>query len=414
MKNNNLEVDKNGKATSSFGSIGESQNGGFVSEEQKEEVFEMASEKPFVAVSGEKPNEGDYSDAPSMDSSLFSMTKSVLPVEKVSVNDDENSVAAVSQVRVLKEEEPFGDGGDKGLKGILGEGFVKKLEIESENEGLRGNDISVEFAPEKHKSEVVGDEQSVETNELGGVGELESEGVQITGEGDVVVDTINVDTLGTGAAVVGDVEGIKDMEIEGLEVPVDGNFSLENGFDKINSNDEPVELKPVQAETDSEKKMESVISSNVEITEVQPSAHDVDVVAKDDISYTGNVIVDNHEKEVAEIEAKSDIEDKQTELEVETVTDVLEHVSSAKVDAGEGDETKEAESNQANAVHEAEHFENDKNPVDSADHSDVEVFLEAEDDEIEGSATDGETDGMIFGSSEAAKQFLEELEQSSG
>ncbi|TXG63450.1 hypothetical protein EZV62_010444 [Acer yangbiense] len=467
MKNNNLEVDKNGKATSSFGSVGESQNGGFVSEEEEEEeVFEMASEKPSVAVSGEKPNEGDYSDAPSMDSSLFSMTESFLPVEKVSVNDDddnddENSVVAVSQVRVLKEEEPFGDGSDNGLKGILGEGFVKKLEIESENEGLRGSDISVEFAPEKqegveeHKSGVVGGEQSVETNELGGVGEVESEGVQITGEGDVVVDTINVDTLGTGAAVVGDVERIKDTEIKGLEVPVDGNVSLENSFDKINSNDELVELKPVQAETDSEKKMEPVTSTNVETTEVQPSAQDVNVVAKDDISYTGNVIVDNHEKKVAEIEAKSDIEDKQTELEVETVTDVMEHASSAKVDAGEGDETKEAESNQANAVHEAEHFENDKNPVmehvssakvdagegdetkeaesnqaiavheaehfengknpvDSSDHSDVEVSLEAEDDEIEGSATDGETDGMIFGSSEAAKQFLEELEQSSG
>ncbi|KAK2649448.1 hypothetical protein Ddye_016937 [Dipteronia dyeriana] len=169
MKNNNLEVDKNGKATSSFGSVGESQNGGFVSEEEEEEVFEMASEKPFVAVSGEKPNEGDYGDAPSMDSSLFSMTKSVLPVE-----------------RVLKEEEPFADGGDKGLKGILREGLIKKLEIKSENEGLGRNDISVEFAPEKHKSEVVGDEQSVETNELGGVGEVESEGVQITGEGDLV------------------------------------------------------------------------------------------------------------------------------------------------------------------------------------------------------------------------------------
>ncbi|KAK4848144.1 hypothetical protein QYF36_009787 [Acer negundo] len=456
----------NGKATSSFGSVSQSQNGGFVSEEEEEEVFEMVSEKPSVAVSGEKPNEGDYIDAPSMDSSLFSMTKSVLPVEKVSANDDdddddENSVVAVSQVRVLKEEEPFGDGGDNGLKGILGEGFVKKLEIESENEGLRGSDISVELAPEKqegveeHNSEVVGDEQSVETNELGGVGEVESEGVQITGEGDVVVDTINVNTLGTGAAVVGDVEGIKDMEIKGLEVPVDGNVSLESSFDKINSNDELVELKPVQAETDSEKKMESVTSTNVETTEVQPSAQDVDVVAKDNISYTGNVIVDNHEKEVAEIEAKSDIEDKQTELEVETVTDVMEHVSSAKVDAGEGaeteeaesnqanavheaehfendknpvmehvssakvdagegDETKEAESNQANAVHEAEHFENDKNPVDSSDHSDVEVSLEAEDDEIEGSATDGETDGMMFGSSEAARQFLEELEQASG
>ncbi|KAI9181032.1 hypothetical protein LWI28_010647 [Acer negundo] len=463
MKNNNLEVDMNGKATSSFGSVSQSQNGGFVSEEEEEEVFEMVSEKPSVAVSGEKPNEGDYIDAPSMDSSLFSMTKSVLPVEKVSANDDdddddENSVVAVSQVRVLKEEEPFGDGGDNGLKGILGEGFVKKLEIESENEGLRGSDISVELAPEKqegveeHNSEVVGDEQSVETNELGGVGEVESEGVLITGEGDVVVDTINVNTLGTGAAVVGDVEGIKDMEIKGLEVPVDGNVSLESSFDKINSNDELVELKPVQAETDSEKKMESV---TVETTEVQPSAQDVDVVAKDNISYTGNVIVDNHEKEVAEIEAKSDIEDKQTELEVETVTDVMEHVSSAKVDAGEGaeteeaesnqanavheaehfendknpvmehvssakvdagegDETKEAESNQANAVHEAEHFENDKNPVDSSDHSDVEVSLEAEDDEIEGSATDGETDGMMFGSSEAARQFLEELEQASG
>ncbi|TXG55677.1 hypothetical protein EZV62_020933 [Acer yangbiense] len=423
MKNNNLELDNNGKATSS---VDESQNGGLVigEEEEEEEVFEMASEKPFVAISGEKANEGDYTDAPSMDPSVSSMTKSVLPVDKVSVNDDddddETHVVEVSQARVLKEEEPLGGGSggsDKGLKGILGEGFVNKLEIESENKGLRGNYISVE----KHESEVVGDEQSVETNELSRVGEVESKGVQITGEGDVVVDTINVDTLGTGAAVVGDVDRIKDMEIKGLEVPVDGNVSLENGFDQINTKDEPpVELKPVQDETDSEKKMESVTSTNVQTTQVQPSEQDVDVVAKD--------IVDNHEKEIAEIEAKSDIGGKQTELEVGRVADVVEHVSSAKVDAGDGDEIQaamhEAESNQDNSVHEAERFENDKNSVDSPDHSDVEVSLEAEDeenhhqeeddDEIEGSATDGETDGMIFGSSEAAKQFLEELEQASG
>ncbi|KAK2651009.1 hypothetical protein Ddye_018498 [Dipteronia dyeriana] len=472
MKNNNLELDSNGKATSS---VHESQNGGFVSgeEEEEEEVFEMASEKPFVAVSGEKANEGDDTDAPSMDSSVFSMTKSVLPVEKVSVNndddDDETHVAEVSQFRVLKEEEPLvgGGGGGKGLKGILGEGFVNKLEIESEIEGLRGKDISVE----KHRNEVVGDEQSVETNELGRVGEVESKGVQITGEGDVVVDTINVDTLGIGAVVGGDVERIKDTEIKGLEVPVDGNVSLEHGFDQINTNNEPpVELKPVQAETDSEKNVESVTSTNVQTTQVQPSeqdvdvaakdivdnhekevaeieaksdiggkqtelevervqpiGQDVDVAAKDDNSYTGNVVVDNHVKEVTEIEAKSGIEDKQTELEVGRVADVVEHVSSAKVDAGDGDEIQaaehEAESSQANSVHEAERIENDKNSVDSPDHSDVEVSLEAEDvenhhqeedDEIEGSTTDGETDGMIFGSSEAAKQFLEELEQASG
>ncbi|KAL5791804.1 hypothetical protein ACOSP7_000398 [Xanthoceras sorbifolium] len=447
MNKNDIEVDKNGRATSNSGSVDGSENGRFVSEEkEEEEEFKTATEKPVVAVSGEKANEGEDADAPFLDSSEFFTPKSVLPVEKVTVNDDdaENHVVGVSQVRVLQKES-FVGGGDEGLKGLLGEGFVKNLEIESagsgENEGfvekgLRENEISGEFPPSKKqeggeepKSEVIGGGQFVETNELGKVGEVEAEGVQFTGQGDAVVDTINVDTLGTGAAV-GDVEGIKDIEIKGLEVPVDGNVCLENGFDKVNSNDEPVELKPVQTETESEKNLESLTNNNVETPEVQSSGQDVAVVAKDDNSYSGNVIVAYQEKEVAEIEAKSDFEAKPTELEVERVGYVVENVSTAKVDAGDGDVTQaaehDAESNQADAVHEAEHLENDRNHAGAHGQekvsaiSNVEVSEEEEnhhpeeDDEIEGSATDGETDGMIFGSSEAAKQFLEELEQASG
>ncbi|KAH7578358.1 hypothetical protein JRO89_XS01G0372300 [Xanthoceras sorbifolium] len=447
MNKNDIEVDKNGRATSNSGSVDGSENGRFVSEEkEEEEEFKTATEKPVVAVSGEKANEGEDADAPFLDFSEFFTPKSVLPVEKVTVNDDdaENHVVGVSQVRVLQKES-FVGGGDEGLKGLLGEGFVKNLEIESagsgENEGfvekgLRENEISGEFPPSKKqeggeepKSEIIGGEQFVETNELGKVGEVEAEGVQFTGQGDAVVDTINVDTLGTGAAV-GDVEGIKDIEIKGLEVPVDGNVCLENGFDKVNSNDEPVELKPVQTETESEKNLESLTNNNVETREVQSSGQDVAVVAKDDNSYSGNVIVANQEKEVAEIEAKSDFEAKPTDLEVERVGYVVENVSSAKVDAGDGDVTQaaehDAESNQADAVHEAEHLENDRNHAGAHGQekvsaiSNVEVSEEEEnhhpeeDDEIEGSATDGETDGMIFGSSEAAKQFLEELEQASG
>ncbi|KAI9173385.1 hypothetical protein LWI28_000565 [Acer negundo] len=86
--------------------------------------------------------------------------------------------------------------------------------------------------------------------------------------------------------VVKNVERIKDIEIKGLKCKL--KLTLR-------------------------KKMEYVSSTNVQTIQVQPSEQDVDVAAKDDNSYVGSV-------------------------EVGRVADVVENASSAKVDAGDGDE----------------------------------------------------------------------------
>lgn len=461
--NMGLEGDNNSKINGTAGggggiSDGESENGEFVS---GDEGFETASEKPAVAEETlEQPAEEDFNDAPSVDSSEFSMPDSVLPVQKVHANDnDENDVIFDSEVRALKEEqekgkEPLGDG-DKGLKVILDEGSVKQLEIEGvdgsgENEGLREDTKSSEFVSvEGERSEVLYGEKSVENKEDNLAAEFEPEGVKLTGGGGSVVEAVNDDTLNSGVPVVGGLEGIKDAEIRGMEVPHERNVSLENGFDKINHDKEVVESESVPLESKSEKTFESPTSDDAKTLEVRPMELEVDaaVVSKDESSVSNNVVVDNEVKAASESEpiseTKSDFEAKQTEVDLDGAADVVEHRSSAKVDEGlpEGTQVAKfaAESMQTKAAPEAEHLENEQTIVsahsekledeksgkshtpESAEMSKIsnaEVTLEAEEgnrhqdeeDEIEGS----DSDGVIYGSSEAAKQFLEELEQASG
>ncbi|XP_031280532.1 translocase of chloroplast 159, chloroplastic [Pistacia vera] len=434
MKNNDSVAVNNGKTTSITDSNGAnsdvgSEDGGFVS---GEEEFETPSEKLVmdepVDETIKKTVEGDDSDALFVDSPEFPMPNSVASIEKVSVNDnDADNVIGDSKIRVFRGEESFGDG-EEGLKGILGQVFVKNIEIGSvasaENDGLvetgsSEKDNSGEFVPEKlqgveeRKIEVFDGQQFVETREPSGVVDIKAEGVEFTDSGDSVVNDINLDTLESEAAVVvGDVEEVKDVEIKGLEFPVNGNVGLENGFDPIDRVvEEPVELKPVE---------EVVSNNNMEVTEVLPSGKKIDsaVVAKDDNSDTGNVTVDKEDKEVIEIEPKADSEAKQSEIEVERAADMSEY------------EAKHSENDQIFFSVNNDNLENgtsgkSESPesAEKSTISNVQVSLEAEDDEdhhpdeeyeIEGSVTDGENEGMVFGSSEAAKQFLEELEQASG
>ncbi|XP_044502008.1 translocase of chloroplast 159, chloroplastic-like [Mangifera indica] len=426
MNNNDSWPVHNGKTTGINDSNGAnsdvgSEDEGFVS---GEEEFETPSEKPVMArpvdETVKKTIEVDDTDAPSVDSSEFPMPNSVASIEKNSVNDaDGDNVLGGSEVRIVRGNESFGDG-EGGLKGILGGVSVKEIEFGSvasgENEGLvetgaSAKDNPSEFVPEKLEDvEELKSERFVETREPSEVVEIKAEGVKFTDSGDLVVNDINLDTLESEAAVVivGNVEEVKDIEIKGLEFPVNRNVGLENGFGPIVCTvEEPVELKPVE---------EVVSSNNVEATEVQPSGQKIGsaVVAIEDNSDTVNV----EDKEVTKIEPRTDSEAKQIEIEAERLTDLLEH---------------EAEHSEKDQMFLSAHSENLENGIlgksgspESAEKStisNVQVSLEADDDEnhhsdevyeIEGSVSDGENDGMIFGSSEAAKQFMEELEQASG
>ncbi|KAJ4727659.1 Translocase of chloroplast, chloroplastic [Melia azedarach] len=376
---------------------------------------------------------------------------------KTSATETMSQPSGDSRVGVYKEES-FAAGDGEGLKGILGKGIVKQLDVKGvgsgEIEGSREDANSGELEPEEPKgvevptSENLDGKQSVETKEQSGAVELEAEDVKFTGGGDSIVDAINVDTLKSRAAVVGDLDGIKDNEVKGLEVPV--NVSLENGFDQINHGDEKVvESKSLPVESESGKTFQSPANYDVE-SGGQPREQKVDVavVLKDENPISNNVFVENEEKAVSISEPKPDFEANQTLLDVNGAADVVENGSSAKVDDGVGDKTHDAdfvdESMKTDVAHEDEHLEDKQTLV--SGHAEkleeeepgkslppkseevnkklnVEVTQEAEEEEnrhpdeeyeIEGSDSDGEADGMIFGSSEAAKQFLEELEQASG
>ncbi|XP_044494261.1 translocase of chloroplast 159, chloroplastic-like [Mangifera indica] len=432
VKNNDSGPFSNGQFTSNSGitgaySDGGSEDGGFVS---GEEEFETPSEKPVMAEPVDKTVnktvEGEDTNASFVDSLEIPMLNSVASIEAMNDNNGDNVIGGL-EVRVFSGEDPFGDG-EEGLKVILGEGLVKKIGIGSvasgENEDLvetgaseKGN--SAEFVPEKlegveERSEVFDSEQFVETREPRGVVDNSAEGVKFTDTGDSVVNDINLDTLESEAAVVaiGDVKEFKDIEIEELEFPVNGSVGLENGFDEIDHFvEEPVELKPVE---------EVVSSNNIEVTEVLPGGNKIDsvVVAKHDNSDIGNVTVDIEDKEITTIEPKADSGTKQIEIEAVSIADMLEH------------EAEHSKNDQIILSANSDTLENGisgkSGSPESSEKStslNVQVSLEAEDDEnhypdkeyeIEGSVTDGETEGMISGSSEVAKQFLDELEQASG
>lgn len=186
------------------------------------------------------------------------------------------------------------------------------------------------------------------------------------------------------------------------------------------------------------------VFSNSSDMEPHSNVMDVEKGEKPDnqaVSIDGKTVVlgNNGENPEVEIETKADSEAKQREHPTEVAATGVANVYSDKVDGAEGSETQglnfipelsrgesgKVDESLDNGVTDAPVDEVEANisgkidTTESAELSSIlsqEIKIEAEDveDEVEGSAKDGETDGMIFGSSEAAKQFLEELERGSG
>ena len=437
MKNYALEVDS-GKDN---GYGGGSENEGFGS---GREGFETASGDPDEETL-EKAIRGVDTDAPSVSFEEFLKSASVTPVARLSADDDDDDeddenyvVGGGEEVGVLREEAE--GGGDKGLEIVGVEGSVENLGIGekglSENgslgefgigsgvsgahegtaevlegggedkvfessevssfgveRGLRmkerveGTELQGEEPVEELISEGLDGKESVVTKTekaalavedstilSGGADQAKSgiveplddelvevDGLKFTSGGDSVVEE--------GAVVVGDVGEIKDADIKGMGVLVDGGFSLDNGFDQISGNaKELVDLKSVVASTESDQTVQPINSSETIVTDVEKGENS----DNEESLYNGVIDVDAQVDEVeARIPGKTD-----TRESVELSSILSREI---KLEAEDGEKH----------------------------HLDVE-------DQIEGSATDGETDGMIFGSSEAAKQFLEELERGSG
>ena len=332
---------------------------------------------------------------------------------------------------------------DEGLNYVV-EGGLKTDEEEE------GNELKGQEAVEKLKSEGFDEKESVvvtDTEEAavavedskileGGVVEpvdeklVEVDSVKFTSGGDLVVGAVNVNLLESGADVAGDVEEIKLTEFEGTGVPVDGGVSLNNGFDQTRDDaEELVDSKSVVMDAESDQTVEPLKKNSGETAEVRKDESsdaqpfNIDMAAKDKQDDEGQsvALVYNGKQSSAENEPEDNSEAEQKG----------ENVVSDKLDGGEGIETQEVYYNPGLAQNEsddvAKPLDNGVNEApQSMESSSIlarEIKLEAEDeekqhsdeeDQIEGEVTDGETDGMIFGSSEAAKQFLEELERGSG
>ncbi|XP_050265487.1 translocase of chloroplast 159, chloroplastic [Quercus robur] len=332
---------------------------------------------------------------------------------------------------------------DEGLSYVVEGGLKTDEEVE-------GSELKGQEAVEKLKSEGFDEKESVvvtDTEEAavavedskileGGVVEpvdeklVEVDSVKFTGGGDLVVDAVNVNLLESGADVAGDVEEIKLTEFEGMGVPVDGGVSLNNGFNQIRDDaEELVDSKSVVMDAESDQIVEPLKKNSGETAEVrkdessdtQPFNIDTAAKNKQDDEGQSVALVYNGKQSSPENEPEDNSEAEQKG----------ENVVSDKLDGGEGVETQEVYYNPALAQNEsddvAKPLDNGVNEApQSMESSSIltrEIKLEAEDeemqhsdveDQIEGEVTDGETDGMIFGSSEAAKQFLEELERGSG
>ncbi|KAF7842463.1 translocase of chloroplast 159, chloroplastic [Senna tora] len=202
-------------------------------------------------------------------------------------------------------------------------------------------------------------------------------GAQVVAAGDSVVDAVQVNVLPSGVAVVGDKEDIDTSEIQGMEAPV--GVSLENGFEAIEGDtEEPLDkVETLDAKSD----------SNVD---------DDDTKHADKGMHTAS-------QENADFESHS----------VETEVKALQDDINVEDLANEGDTRSHVEASGDSPA--SEYVDpNSSSSREMRQEEDDEVKFHSGSREIDGSVSDEDAEGMIFGSSEAARRFMEELEQQSG
>ncbi|XP_062020038.1 translocase of chloroplast 159, chloroplastic [Rosa rugosa] len=434
--------------------------------------------------------------------------KVVEPKESEVVNGTAEAVRQSSENGLVEEHGVlFTGGGDSVVQAVHVDlshtgaavvGDVEKIE-ESEIKGLEvpvGVSLDNEFGQISREVEQPKDSElvAVESKSDGVVVAepavdklVEEHGVDITSEGDSVVEAVRVDLSHTGAAVVGDVEKIEESAIKGLEVPA--GVSLENGFDQIGRDSElPNDSKLVESEKaavadpaddklveehgmDFTSKGDSVVQAvdvdlsqtgadvvgdveKIEESEIKVPigtslengfdqiSRDVELQSESDkvvVAESGNVEqktvvaaaeeVDFQEREEKELELKSNAATGQEgptmeigAAEVKVVPDETQsvnHVSDFSVLNAPESAEKSATDQEIKLEEEEEKHSLDESGIESLEPSSIshqEIRVEAEDDDEDDDDKDdeGENDGMIFGSSAAAKQFLEELERESG
>lgn len=200
--------------------------------------------------------------------------------------------------------------------------------------------------------------------------------VKLTPDGDSVVDTIKVDVVNSGVAVVGEIKENGDGNIKEREVPVDSvGGATENG----NDIGEDISTREV----------------GVDLQNSKPASVDTVDVPEPKSLEPENHAVGNDKDDSADAGAVAHLENGVRGSPLENGTTGVHAQKN-----GISEESTRVESDEPKAV------------------PDLQEIREVEDemDEVQpgDSMSDGDTDGMVFGSSEAAKRFIEELERESG
>lgn len=438
----------------------ESDNGGFVS---GGEEFETAPENPIAAETGGgvRARTVVLGDSSSISPGGFR------PVAKVSNDDDDDddddddvedvdqygrSAVGDPKPRVLVEDfdEAKGVPVQKKLRDLSdlldASGSVEET-LESDKGLLTENQVNKlkdEEKPPEDAEKDVEESLNVESREMGPkVVEqadeklAEVEGMNFTAGGDAVVEAKQVDVTGSGTAVAGDVAEGKDSKVVERDIPVEGSGSLDNGFNTISENAvEHVALPSALSMND-----KNLDESTEEISVLQK--HDADVTGKG-MKESSEAIVDTSDGRPVVGEEKQNIEGdheagcraKEDVPAADVVVNGSENTNPDDLsDKNDSMAIPRSEYVEPKPLHEVKALERNGIIVETQEHgvegdipretesSKRELEVDSEDTQklhlevdagAEGSETDGEKEDLLFENSEAAKQFLDELERGLG
>ncbi|KAL8548622.1 hypothetical protein ACS0TY_007782 [Phlomoides rotata] len=248
----------------------------------------------------------------------------------------------------------------------------------------------------------------------------------LTPEGDSVVDAIQVDMVEPGVVVVGETEEGGDVKIGGAEVPLESvggvtesgdgvvedvssrevEVDFQNSEPAVDNSVDVVESKPVKSEhvvVDDEKNGNldaGAVVSLVNGDQTSTINDSIDSSGTRENGIISKTPTDEEDRIVDEFVGRVRDENQLDTSDAGTVQPNDKHTDVHAEENG-SEESKWATSTEPSAVHDPQEIREVEDEMD-------------EDLHPEGSVSDEETDGMIFGSSEAAKKFIEELERESG
>lgn len=239
--------------------------------------------------------------------------------------------------------------------------------------------------------------------------------------------TLHESSLVSGTAAVGNPEETKDVENRETVDLVHGAAKLDNGFDNDGHEaDESVDHNSVVPNTEIETNVPEV---SIAVATEEAVPHGDRAIAVADIAKIENLTATDVEDQQPDgLRASTVIEQRETVSLVDSLGEVgneKDFKDDSNIREVVDGEVESEPSQEARALVKESIPENVS--VEDSGISDAPKILEPvlnevdeekhpldKDGEIEGSVTDGDIEGEIFGSSEAAREFLQELERASG